>query len=114
MKNRDASSVNSGSRRAFLAATLAAPLWATEVSAARQTAGLKVASPDGKVEFQLLPQPARLSYRVSFKNQPVIEASPFGFSIDGVELTQGVEVGQAERYRLNERYRRPFRGHQPL
>jgi len=93
------------SRRDFLSAALAAPILATELSAPLQPNNFSVASPDGKVRFEILPrEQARLSYRVTFRNQPVIEASALGVVIDGVDLCQGVEAGKTERYRLNERY----------
>jgi alpha-glucosidase len=93
------------SRRTFLATALAAPALATEFSSALQSNNVSIASPDGKVQLQiLLRAQARLSYRVTFKNQPVLEASTLGIVVDGVDLAQGVEVGKAERYRLNERY----------
>ena len=93
------------SRRRFLSTALAAPILATELSAPFQSNDIIVASPDGKIRFELLPrEQARLSYRVTFRNRAVIEASPLGIVIDGVDLGRGVEVGKVERYRLNERY----------
>src|SRR5262245_29179885 len=93
------------SRRRFLSTALAAPILATELSAPFQSNDIIVASPDGKIRFELLPRKqARLTYRVTFRNRAVIEASPLGIVIDGVDLGRGVEVGKVERYRLNERY----------
>jgi len=93
------------SRRAFLSTALAAPIFATELSSSLQSNSISVASPDGRVRFEIPPRAqARLTYRVTFRNQPVIEASALGIVIDGVDLCQGVEAGKAERYRLNERY----------
>jgi alpha-glucosidase len=91
-------------RRAFLTAALATPLLAAEATAVTQPAEYRVLSPDGKVEFQLLRERDRLGYRVSFKTQSVLDASALGINIDGVDLGQGVEIGKAERYRVNERY----------
>ncbi|HYE75553.1 MAG TPA: glycoside hydrolase family 97 N-terminal domain-containing protein, partial [Blastocatellia bacterium] len=105
MDNRNHPQRNNCSRRKFLATALAAPAVVGEFSTALQTNNVSIASPDGKVQLQILPrEQARLSYRVSFKNQPVLEASTLGIVVDGVDLCQGVEVGKAERYRLNERY----------
>jgi alpha-glucosidase len=105
MENQNNQQGNSCSRRKFLATALAAPALATEFASALQSNGVNVTSPDGKVQLQILPrEQARLSYRVSFKNQPVIETSALSFNLDGVDLAQGSEIGQAERYRLNERY----------
>ena len=105
MDNQNNPQGNNCSRRTFLASALAAPALVTELSSALQTNNVNITSPDGKVQLQILArEQARLSYRVSFKNQPVIEASALGIVVDGIDLGQGVEVGQAERYRLNERY----------
>src|SRR5262245_21565788 len=93
------------SRRKFLSTALAAPILAIELSSSFQSKNISVVSPDGRIRFDLLPsEGSRLSYRVTFRNKGVIEASPLGILIDGVDLCQGVEIGKAERYRLNERY----------
>jgi hypothetical protein len=47
------------------------------------------------VQLQILPrEKARLSYRVTFKNQSVIESSALGIVIDGVDLGQGIEFSK--------------------
>jgi alpha-glucosidase len=75
---------------------LALPLAAAE---------LNVASPDGRVQFQLSsPAPGRLQYTVTFAGKPAIEASPVGIVVDGVNLADGVAAGQPERYEVNESY----------
>src|SRR5215470_2245709 len=93
------------SRRKFLSTALATPIFATGLSSSFQSDNVSVASPDGRVRFEILPrEQSRLSYRVTFRNRGVIEASSLGIVIDGVDLGQGVEIGKAERYRLDERY----------
>src|SRR5215468_2076727 len=93
------------SRREFLSTALAAPIFATELSSSFQSNNVSVASPDGRVRFEILPrEQSRLGYRVTFRNRVVIEASSLGIVIDGADLGQGVEIGKAERYRLDERY----------
>lgn len=58
---------------------------------------IRVASPDGRVRFEvLLRDQAQLSYQVTFRNKPVIETSPMSISLDEVDLGQGVEFGKAE------------------
>jgi alpha-glucosidase len=105
MDNHTDAPANHCSRRAFLASALAAPMLATEDPARLQTSGVSVASPDGKARFQILPpQQAQPGYRVTFKNQPVIQTMALGIVIDGVDLAQGAKVERVERYRLNERY----------
>jgi alpha-glucosidase len=68
-----------------------------------------VASPDGRVRIQLrrLDQ-GRLGYQVTFRGRPVVEPSPVVVTVDGADLTRGVEVGSAEPYTVNETY--PSRG----
>jgi alpha-glucosidase len=93
------------SRREFLSTALAAPILAAELSSSFQSNDVRVASPDGKIRFELLlREQSRLSYRVTFRNRVVIEASSLGIIIDGVDLGAGAEIGKAERYRLDERY----------
>src|SRR5262245_45400723 len=93
------------SRRKFLSTALAAPILAIELSSSFQSKNISVLSPDGRIRFELLPsEQSRLSYRITFRNKGVIDASPLGILIDGVDLCQGVEIGKAERYHLNERY----------
>jgi alpha-glucosidase len=89
------------SRRAFISTALAAPLFAAELSS--QATNISIASPDGKVRFEILPR-ERLSYRVAFGNKLVIDNSALGIVIDGVDLAEGAKTGKEERYRLNERY----------
>jgi alpha-glucosidase len=93
------------SRRAFLSTALAAPIFAAELSTSLPSNEISVASPDGKVRFEISPrEQGRLSYRVTFRNRPVIEASALGITVDGVDLCQGTLLGKGERYRLNDRY----------
>src|SRR5438034_111072 len=101
-------------RREFVAAALAVPV---APALARDVARLvpaprdaiRIASPNGSVEFELRHAVGpRLSYGVTFRNQRVIEPSPLGIVVDGVDLGQGVEAGTVETYYGNERY--PWRG----
>src|SRR5262245_51784149 len=90
------------SRRKFLSAALAVPIFITELSQAKT---ITVPSPDGGVLFELLLlDRLRLSFRITFRNQPVIEISTLGMVIDGIDLAEGVEVVNRETYRINERY----------
>ncbi len=93
------------SRREFLSTALAAPVFATGLSSSFQLNNISVASPDGRIRFEILPrEQARLNFRVTFRNRVVIESSPLGIGVDGLDLGQGVDTGKVERYRLNERY----------
>ena len=93
-------------RTLLLAALLAAlwlpvPVWpANEVN---------LDSPDGRVQFRLsLDANGRLQYAVTFRGKPVIETSALGISVDGVNLGDGVEIGKADSYKVNETY--PWNG----
>src|SRR5262249_11607549 len=68
----------------------------------------RVLSPDGAVELKVFPHESRLHYTGTFKNRPVIESSPWVFSVDGVELTEDPEVGEVKPYQVKETY--PWRG----
>lgn len=105
MNNNDNPQGKHCSRRAFLATTLAAPALAAEFATTLQPPGVNVTSPDGRIQLQLLQRDqGRLSYRVTFKQKPVIETSALGIVIDGVDLGQGAEVGKTERYQVKEKY----------
>ena len=64
-------------------------------------------SPDGNIQFRLL-FVSRLRYGVIFGNKPVIEESPMGIILDGINLTEGTEVGEVKPYKMKEAY--PWRG----
>jgi alpha-glucosidase len=93
------------SRREFLSTALAAPIFITESSSSIQSKNIIVPSPGGGTLFELLPgEKSRLSYRIIFRNRPVIETSALGMVIDGIDFGEGAEVVSRETYRINERY----------
>jgi alpha-glucosidase len=61
-------------------------------------------SPASKVRFDLHLVGGRLSYQVLLGRAPVIEPSPIGIVVDGVDLGEGVTLGAVENYRVDERY----------
>jgi alpha-glucosidase len=68
-------------------------------------ADLTVASPDGRVQFQLSWQgKPRLEYSVTLGGKPAIDASPLGIVVDRVNLAEGVAAGQPETYKVDETY----------
>jgi alpha-glucosidase len=69
---------------------------------------LAVTSPDGRVRFLLKVDAGRLNYAVTLGKKSVLESAPLGIILDRVHLGQGVELGEATPYRVNERY--PWRG----
>jgi alpha-glucosidase len=64
-----------------------------------------VTSPDGQVRFTVAASPeGRLSYSVTMRGQPVIETSPLGIVVDGVNLGEKAALGRSERYSTNQTY----------
>ncbi len=51
---------------------------------------------------------AHLRHRVTLDGRPVIEGSPLGILVNGVDLGQGAMPGKADRYRFREKF--PWRG----
>ena len=99
------------SRRAFLSTAIAGSVLVAKFPLIEAFAAgeIKVTSPNGEVQFQLLSSAlAQASYQVTFKKRAVIETSRMGIIVDGVDLGHGIEVGRVERYRVREKY--PSRG----
>ena len=96
-------------RRTFVAAALSTPPLARDLARLLRppasSDAIRVTSPNGAIEIALLPAVgSRLTYGVTFRNRPVIEVSPLGILVDGVDLGQGVEAGKVESYGANEHY----------
>jgi alpha-glucosidase len=73
---------------------------AQSASAARQ-----IASPNGKVRFELqMEAQADLTFHISFNGKTVVERSRLGIVVDGLELSQGNALTGDERYELKEHY----------
>ncbi len=70
---------------------------------------LVVASPGGLVEFRLMKLGERqLGYAVTLRGRPVIEPSPLGIVVDGVNLGDQADFSAPQRYRVRETY--PWHG----
>src|SRR5688500_14408355 len=70
---------------------------------------IELASPDGKVRFEFRTnQESPSTFQITFNGKAIIERSPFGIILDGVDLSRGSAVAKAERYELKEQY--PWRG----
>lgn len=69
---------------------------------------IRVASPDGKIEFVVLPNAERLSYTVKMGRATAIEPSTLSMVVDGYDLASGVAMGNAERFETNESF--PWHG----
>src|SRR4051812_25600398 len=64
-----------------------------------------ISSPNGKTKLEVSTDDAgRLKFTVSLNGQPIIEPSPVVFTIDGVDVTDAVQVGKADRYDVSEKY----------
>ncbi|MCM3872099.1 MAG: glycoside hydrolase family 97 protein [Pyrinomonadaceae bacterium] len=93
------------SRRTFLSSTLATPAIVAGLTALVRTKDVKVSSPNGNVQFQLVAGDAKeLGYRVTFKNNAVIDLAQLGIIIDDVDLSKNVDVIKVETYRIDEHY----------
>lgn len=70
---------------------------------------LVVASPRGRVQFRLMKlEGSRLGYSVTLRGRAVIEPSPLGIVVDGVNLGEQADFSAPERYRVRETY--PWHG----
>lgn len=65
-------------------------------------------SPDKKVSLSIAVRNNGLYYTVNYKGKSVIESSPVRMFINGLTLTEGVKIGKAELYQLDEQY--PWNG----
>ena len=64
-------------------------------------ADVTVASPDGKVRFVLSSDAqGHLQYAVTFNSKSIIDPSPLGIVVDGVDLAGGAQIGNAETYKV--------------
>ena len=78
------------------------------VNAGLAAESCRIESPDQHVQFKAFQRDARLTFEVAFRNKAVIEASPLTVMLDGVDLADSVEFGEAKRYVQRETY--PWRG----
>jgi alpha-glucosidase len=68
-------------------------------------APVTVASPDAKVAIVIdVDKTGRLIWRATMNRAPVIETSPLGIVVDGVDLGNGVEIQKTNRYNVDEKY----------
>lgn len=67
-----------------------------------------IPGPNERVQLGILPRPGRLAFTVKLGDTVVIEPSPLGMLLDGVDLSSGVEVGPVERYLVDEAF--PWHG----
>src|SRR5262249_817207 len=101
-----AGALQKSSRREFLTQAVAAPVLIGAVSALAKEDPYKtaIASPDRRIKFQLVLNPVRLSYIVTFNDRKAVDWSRLAISIDGTDITNLVSFGKVERYRIRENY----------
>jgi alpha-glucosidase len=76
----------------------------------RQT--IPIESPDGTVKGDVLvDETGRLSYRLVRGDVVILDSSPMGVTVDGVDLGKGIELGEPQRETVNESY--AWRGVKP-
>ena len=90
--------------RILRASLTAAVLWPAAAGAEDVT----LQSPQGELRIILSLDGGRLTYRAQLQGKPLIETSPLGIVVDGVDLGQGVTLGKAERYEIDESF--PWHG----
>jgi alpha-glucosidase len=69
---------------------------------------VRVASPDGRIELEVLANAERLSFSVRMDGRSVVGPSPVQMSVDGYDLGAGLIYGGVESYELDESY--PWHG----
>jgi alpha-glucosidase len=72
--------------------------------ASRSADVLTLSSPGGNVQCKIGSDGGRLTYAISRKSHPVIEASPLGIVVDRVNLGDGAKAGAVSRYKVDETY----------
>jgi alpha-glucosidase len=72
---------------------------------AAQANTVSVSSPDGTVRAVLSDDAGALRYRVSVDGRAVLDPSPLGIRVNGVELGEAAALGAVQRQRTDTRYR---------
>ena len=87
-------------------ASLALALWMAggAINSASRKPPSTIASPNGDVSFALARDGNKLTYTVRLGHDVVVEPSPIGIVLDGTNLGDGVEIGRAQAYAIDERY----------
>src|SRR6185436_330779 len=95
------------SRRDFLTQAVAAPaiIFATSTVAHQRWEQTVIRSPNGRIHFNFSPDPGRLRYFITLDNQKTIDWSILAILLDGVDISEGANVGKIERYSIRETYR---------
>jgi alpha-glucosidase len=83
-------------------------LTSVAISTRLAAAEVQVGSPDGLVQIRVFLHEGRLKHEARFRNVPVIEPSPLTILVDGIDITEGLDLGEPTSYRVKETY--PWRG----
>jgi alpha-glucosidase len=73
-------------------------------AAASAAPAVRLESPDGAVRVTIGVEGGRLEHTAARNGQTVVEPSPLGLEVDGVDLGNGVALGSVDRYRTDETY----------
>lgn len=73
-------------------------------ASASGAAAVRVESPRRIVRVELVADGGRLALYAWLNGSPVVDRSPLGIRLDGVDLGDGVTLGAVERYRTDEAY----------
>jgi alpha-glucosidase len=79
-------------------------LWAGVATGAAAEESAAVMSPDGKVRWSVEIDKGRPRFVITLRAAPVIDSSPLRLSVDGVDITDGVRIGEAKAYTVDETY----------
>jgi alpha-glucosidase len=91
-----------------LAGLIAGAAWGPDARAAEKAREVRVEGPRRATAVVVRVESGRLRWNASLRGRPVIEDSPLGIVVDGVDLGEGAVLGRTNRYRAAERF--PWRG----
>jgi alpha-glucosidase len=79
--------------------------WSSTAAPLGQLRAPTVTSPDGRVRFGIeAPAGGPLTWMATLDGKPVIERSPLGIILDGIDLGTGAAIRGIDQYRVNESY----------
>jgi alpha-glucosidase len=107
---RDSGGALQTSRRDFLSQAIAAPAVIATVSSIARADWTQttIASPNGRIQFHLSPDPAKLRYFITLDNRKAIDWSILSMVVDGTVITDQADIRKIERFQIGEKY--PARG----
>ena len=80
-------------------------IWCAAGAAAQRSPAVTIASPNGKVTLRIeLSSGGQLTWSAAMERAPVIEPSPLGIVIDGMDLGPSAVMTRRDEYRIDEEY----------